>query len=164
MPCAGGNQKSEYKYVGSPWTRQVCCAPSPYPIRFSIELRLSRAYDQILVMNELLYLTLFLFHSYFFCSTHSSISKLLCFLFFMRELHSRSFAIFSNEYLEPQDAASLSILISLAADGNGNGNIIGNSGLGMMAAWEASVRSLINQSRNNSSTAHATWRGREQRM
>lgn len=72
------------------------------------------------------------------------------------ERASRSFAIFSNEYLEPQDAASLSILISLAADGNDNGNIIDNSGLGMMAAWEASVRSLINQSRNNSSTAHAT--------
>lgn len=66
MPRAGGNQKSEYKYVDSPWTRQVCCAPSPYPIRFSIELRLSRAYDQIRVMNELLYLKLFLFHSYFF--------------------------------------------------------------------------------------------------
>lgn len=101
MPCAGGNQKSGYKYVDSPWTRQVFCAPSPYPIRFSIELRLSRAYDQIRVMNGLLYLTLFLFHSYFFCSTHSSISKLLCFLFFMRELAAPS-PYFQMSILNPR--------------------------------------------------------------
>lgn len=67
----------------------------------------------------------------FFLSMYSSISRLLCLLLFMSD--SRSFAIFSNEYLEPQDAASLSVLFSLAADGNDKGNLIGNSGVGMMA-------------------------------
>lgn len=61
----------------------------------------------------------------------SSILKLLSFLLFIRD--SRSFAIVSNGYLEPQDAASLSILASLAADGNSNGNLIATSEVGVMA-------------------------------
>lgn len=60
----------------------------------------------------------------------SSILKLLSFLSFMRDC--RSFAIGSNEYLEPQDAASPSIIFSLAADGNNHGNLMATSEVGVM--------------------------------
>lgn len=59
----------------------------------------------------------------------SSILKLLSFLSFMR---GRSFAIVSSEYLDPQDAASGSNFLSLAADGFDNGNLIGTSEVGVM--------------------------------
>lgn len=60
----------------------------------------------------------------------SSILKLLFSLSFMR---GRSFAIVSNEYLDPQDAALLSNFFSLAADGFNNRNLIGTSEVGVMA-------------------------------
>lgn len=59
----------------------------------------------------------------------SSILKLLSFLSFMR---TRSFAIVLNEYLDPQDAASVSNFLSVAADGLNNGNLIGASEVGVM--------------------------------
>lgn len=61
---------------------------------------------------------------------HSSfILKLLSFLSFMR---GRSCAIVSNEYLDPQEAASVSKFLSLAVDGLNNGNLIGTSEVGVM--------------------------------
>lgn len=59
----------------------------------------------------------------------SSILKLLSFLWFMR---GRSFAIVSNEYLDPQDAAPVSRFLSLAADGLSSGNLISTSEVGVM--------------------------------
>lgn len=100
----------------------------PIPARFSKEHRLSRAYDQIRVMNELRYLSCALFYPWSVMYS-SSISKLLSFLSFMA---SRSFAMVSNQYLYPMDAASLSIF-SPAADGFNNGNLIGSSELGVTA-------------------------------
>lgn len=47
-------------------------------------------------------------------------------------MRGRSFALVSNEYLDPQDAASVSKFRSLAADGLDNGNIIGTSEAGVM--------------------------------
>lgn len=48
-------------------------------------------------------------------------------------MRGHSFAIVSKEYLDPQDAASLSNFFSLAADGFNSGNLIGNSEVGLMA-------------------------------
>lgn len=59
----------------------------------------------------------------------SSVLKLLPFLTFMS---GRSFAIVSNEYLDPQDAASGSNFLSLAADEPNNENLIGTSEVGVM--------------------------------
>lgn len=47
-------------------------------------------------------------------------------------MRGRSFAIVSNEYLDPQDAASVSKFLSLAADGINNGDLIGTSEIGVM--------------------------------
>lgn len=47
-------------------------------------------------------------------------------------MSGRSFAIVSNEYLEPQDAGSGSNFLSLAADEPNNENLIGTSEVAMM--------------------------------
>lgn len=48
-------------------------------------------------------------------------------------MRGHSFAIVSNEYLDPQDPASLSEILSLAADGSNSGNLIDNSEVVSMA-------------------------------